>query len=203
MENEFLEESRDVCCPQKPDGAKTFFRDAREVIYILAIFMLIYVLFFRMVVVSGDSMNDTLVEGDRLILISNLLYWEPEQGDVIVASKDSFRNGENIIKRVIATEGQTVNIDFTTGEVSVDGVVLEELYISSPTMLDEGMQFPQKVREGCVFVMGDNRMDSLDSRSPSIGQIDCREILGKAVFLLLPGADEEHEQDFTRIGVIG
>ncbi len=181
----------------------SLFRDCRELVYVLAIFMLIYVLCFRMVVVSGDSMNDTLVDGDRLILVSNLLYWEPEAGDIIVASKDSFRNGERIIKRIIATEGQTVDIDFETGEVTVDGKLLVEDYISSPTMLPEGTQFPLTVKEGCVLVMGDNRMDSADSRDPRIGQIDCREILGKAFFLLLPGQDEDHAIDFKRIGVIG
>lgn len=182
-----------------------FFRDARDVLYILAIFMLVYVLFFRAVVVVGDSMFDTLANGDRLLLISNLVYTDPKQGDIVVASKDSFRNGECIIKRVIATEGQTVDIDFRTGTVYVDGVALTEEYLYTGTYLPEGVKFPLTVDAGCVFVMGDNRMDSKDSRNPQIGLIDEREILGKAIFLLWPGTGSgEHpvDLDLSRIGVV-
>ncbi len=182
---------------------RSLFRDSRELVYILAFFMLIYVLCFRMVEVVGDSMNHTLVDGDRLLLVSNVFYRQPKQGDIIVASKDSFRNGECIIKRVIALEGQTVDIHFDTGEVYVDGELLEETYISSLTTDYEGMTFPLTVEEGCVFVMGDNRGDSMDSRHPSIGLIDEREILGKAILIVLPGWDETHERDYGRIGVIG
>ena len=182
-----------------------FFRDARDVLYILAIFMLVYVLFFRAVVVVGDSMFDTLANGDRLLLISNLVYTDPKQGDIVVASKDSFRNGECIIKRVIATEGQTVDIDFRTGTVYVDGEHLTEEYLYTGTYLPEGVKFPLTVDAGCVFVMGDNRMDSKDSRNPQIGLIDEREILGKAIFLLWPGTgSDEHpvDLDLSRIGVV-
>ncbi len=179
------------------------FLDLREIVLVLTVFMLIYVLCFRTVVVSGSSMKDTLHDGDRLILISSFLYPEPKQGDVVVASKDSFRNGECIIKRVIATEGQTVDINFDTGEVYVDEVLLDEEYIYSGTYMEEGMSFPLTVADGCVFVMGDNRMESLDSRNPVIGMIDCREILGRAVLLLLPGRDPvTGAMDFSRIGVI-
>ena len=154
-----------------------------------------------MVIVVGGSMYDTLVNGDRLILISNVLYRNPKAGDIVVASKDSFRDGECIVKRVIATEGQEVDIDFTNGNVYVDGVLQEEDYISTPTMLYEGVSFPLVVEEGCIFVMGDNRMDSKDSRSTEIGLIDCREILGKAVFLLFPGKDAiSGKLDLGRIG---
>ena len=179
------------------------FADARDIFYILVGFMLVYVLFFRAVVVVGDSMFDTLVNGDRLLLVNNLVYQNPKQGDIIVASKDSFRNGECIIKRVIATEGQTVDIDFTTGTVYVDDVALDEPYLYSGTYRPEGMKFPLTVDEGCIFVMGDNRMDSKDSRSIEIGLIDQREVLGKAIFLLLPGTgsdDHPVEFDITRIG---
>ena len=188
--------------PKKPTGMQAFYKEMREILMILAVFMLIYVLFFRVVVVVGDSMNDTLVDGDRLLLISSTLYNNPKQGDIIVASKDSFRNGECIIKRVIATEGQVIDIDFETGAVYVDGEEIEELYISSPTFDNEGMVFPLTVAEGCVFVMGDNREDSTDSRSPQIGLIDEREILGKVIFLLIPGSDQEHAFEIGRIGVV-
>ena len=182
--------------------AQQIFKEARDILYILAVFMLVYVFFFRSVVVVGGSMLDTLVEGDRLLLISNTIYRNPKCGDIVVASKDSFRNGECIIKRVIATEGQTVDIDFKTGVVYVDGVALDEPYVYSGTYRQEGMRFPLTVDEGCVFVMGDNRMDSKDSRSPEIGLIDEREILGKVVFLMIPGADDGFPFDVSRIGVV-
>ncbi len=189
---------------KKEPWPRALFRDARDILYVLAIFMLVYIFCFRTIVVIGDSMYDTLVDGDRLLLISNFLYRDPKQGDIIVASKDSFRGGECFIKRVIATEGQTVDIDFKTGTVYVDGLALEEDYLFSPTNLPEGVNFPIVVDAGCVFVMGDNRMDSMDSRDPSIGMVDCREILGRAVFLMFPGDDGgKVEKDFGRIGVIG
>ena len=157
-----------------------------------------------MVGVSGPSMKATLVDGDWLLLLGNVLYGEPKQGDVIVASKDAFDDGKPIVKRVIATEGQVVDIDFSTGTVYVDGVALEEDYTYSKTTLDEGVSFPLMVEKGHVFVLGDNRGWSRDSRSPDIGQIDHREILGKAFFLFMPGTNGgEDPLDFSRIGVLG
>ena len=174
-----------------------------DLIHALAWIMILCLLLFRMVIVSGSSMYSTLWDGDWLLLLSSTVYQNPQQGDIVVASKDSFRNGEAIIKRVIATEGQTVDIDFEAGLVYVDGVALDEPYIYTPTNHEEGMEFPLTVEKGCLFVMGDNRNGSLDSRSPSIGQVDKREILGKALFLVIPGADEDtHERDFDRIGAL-
>lgn len=188
----------------KPAGEtkeQSLFRDAKDIFVILAIFIVVYILFFRVVVVVGDSMYDTLVDGDRLLLVSNVLYRNPQPGDVIVASKDSFRNGECIVKRIIATQGQTVDIDFDNGIVYVDGEALQEDYVYSLTCNAEGITFPLTVDEGFVFVMGDNRMDSMDSRSPTIGQIDQREILGKVVFLIFPGnKGGKLSRDFSRIG---
>lgn len=175
-----------------------------DLVYLLAGIMLVLLLLVRVVVVKGPSMNATLVDGDYLLLISNVFYQNPQQGDIIVASKDDFKDGEPIIKRVIATEGQTVDIDFETGIVYVDGTALDEPYTNTPTNLEEGNQFPMQVQEGCVFVMGDNRNKSKDSRNPEIGLIDCREILGRAVFLLFPGNDEDqgYPRDFGRLGVV-
>ncbi len=184
---------------------QSFFKDVKDVLVIICAFMVAYVLFFRAVVVVGDSMYDTLASGDRLLVLNNLVYTQPKRGHIIVASKDSFRGGECIIKRVIATEGQEVDIDFKTGTVYVDGQALDEAYIYTPTTRPEGMKFPLVVDEGCVFVMGDNRLKSMDSRDPDIGLIDEREILGRAIFLLWPGnGTSEHpiEFDFGRIGVI-
>ena len=178
--------------------------DLRDVVVVLVVFLLLFMMAFRIVSVKGPSMYDTLLDGDRLILLSSVFYREPKQGDVIVASLESFKDGECIVKRVIATEGQVVDIDFLTGEVRVDGVLLDEPYIHTPTDRSEGVEFPVVVEPGHVFVMGDNRGNSLDSRSHEIGQIDKRQILGKAIFLLFPGNNLGRDEiDFSRIGVIG
>lgn len=174
-----------------------------DFVYLLAAIILIFMLCFRVVVVSGTSMNNTLLDGDYLLLLGDVFYRNPQPGDVIVASKDSFDNGAPIVKRVIATEGQEVNIDFQSGIVYVDGVALDEPYTLTPTNTPEGIAFPLVVEEGCIFVMGDNRNASKDSRDPEIGQIDRREILGKVIFLFFPGTNKgTHRVDFSRIGVV-
>ncbi len=148
-------------------------------------------------------MNNTLLDGDYVLLLNNVLYQNPQQGDIIVASKESFKDGEPIIKRIIATEGQTVDIDFSAGVVYVDGVALDESYTLTPTNMKEGISFPLTVDEGCVFVMGDNRNKSKDSRSTEIGLIDRREIMGRAIFLVFPGTNKDVEsRDFSRIGAL-
>ena len=187
----------------KTGGKSAVVSYLRDLAFLLTGILLIFMLLFRMVIVSGPSMKNTLVDGDCLLLLSNVLYREPKQGDIIVASKSTYDNGDPIIKRVIATEGQTVNIDFVLGIVYVDGVALDEPYTLTPTNLPEGVQFPLVVAEGCVFVMGDNRNESKDSRSYEIGLIDCREILGKVFFLCFPGNDGGRiERQYDRIGVI-
>ena len=175
-----------------------------DTIALFAVVMVVFVLLFRIVVVSGSSMYSTLWHGDYLLVMSGVLYGEPEAGDIIVASKESFNDGEPIIKRVIATEGQTVDIDFEKGVVYVDGVALEEEYVYTPTNVSEGVAFPLTVAEGCIFAMGDNRNNSRDSRYPDIGMIDEREVLGKAILLLVPGRGslDQDDRDFSRIGVL-
>ncbi len=167
------------------------------------VIVLVFLLLFRVAVVSGPSMKPTLVNGDYLLLLSNTFYRDPKQGDIVVASKESFHNGEPIIKRVIATEGQEVDIDFEEGVVYVDDEPLDEPYTLSPTYLEEGVRFPLIVEDNCVFVMGDNRNNSKDSRNPEIGQVDCREILGKVLLLMIPGTDEEtRKKDWSRMGAV-
>ena len=188
---------------EKESWQKSIMTYLHDLTHMLAVIMIVFLLLFRVVIVSGSSMYSTLWDGDWVLVTGNLLYNEPEYGDIIVASKDSFNDGEAIIKRVIATEGQTVDIDFNAGIVYVDGVALEEDYTYTPTNYEEGMVFPLVVEEGCVFAMGDNRNDSKDSRHPSIGMIDCREILGKAVFILFPGTDHGYaDRNFDRIGAL-
>ena len=177
-----------------------------DLVYLLAAIMLAFILLFRIVIVDGTSMNQTLLHGDYLLLMSNTFYRNPQYGDIVVISKDSFDDGDPIVKRVIATEGQTVDIDFYAGIVYVDGIALDEPYVNTPTNTEGGMLFPLTVEEGCVFVMGDNRNRSRDSRYPEIGQVDEREILGKAIFLILPGdpdgPDGPEKADISRIGAI-
>ena len=190
---------------QKLSWQKSIIMYLHDIVYLLAILMVGLLLVFRIVIVSGSSMYDTLVDGDYLLLLSNVFYSNPEPGDIVVLSKDSFDDGTPIVKRVIATEGQTVDIDFINGIVYVDGAALEETYVYSPTTNSGGVHFPQVVEEGCVFVLGDNRSVSRDSRYPDIGQVDKREILGKAILLVLPGDPDDQGQrqrDFSRIGDI-
>lgn len=174
-----------------------------DLVYMLLAIMLVFLLVFRVIVVSGNSMYSTLWDGDFMLLLSNTFYSEPKQGDVVVISKRAYENGKPIVKRVIATEGQTVDIDFQEGVVYVDGQALEEDYIFCATHLAEGTQFPLVVEENHVFVMGDNRGVSKDSRDPEIGQIDTREILGKAIVLMIPGTHHgQLARDLNRVGII-
>ena len=188
---------------EKSTGGSAALEYLHDVVYILALILVVFTFCMRVVIVSGSSMFSTLVDGDYLLLINRPLCGELERGDIVVASMDRFKGGEPIVKRVIATEGQEVDIDFRLGVVYVDGVALEEDYIYTPTHLSEGMEFPLVVEEGCLFLMGDNRGDSRDSRAPEIGLVDEREILGRAVFLLMPGdgrGEYTVEKDPGRIG---
>lgn len=135
--------------------------------------------------VQGPSMEPTLYQGNR-VLVFSLLY-EPKQGDVIVMD-ESLEIGDSIVKRVVATEGQTVDINTATGEVTVDGVVFDAPIKTSLDNVIQGdsMSFPVTVPEGHVFVMGDNRAHSYDSRTSSLGFIDERDIIGKAIYIISP-----------------
>ncbi len=188
---------------QKLPWDKSLVLYLHDLVYLLCTIVVVLLLVFRVVVVSGSSMYDTLLHGDMLLLLSNTLYTNPEQGDIIVLSKDSFDNGVPIVKRIIATEGQTVDIDFDEGVVYVDGIALEESYAHTPTNTTGTMTFPLTVEEGCLFVLGDNRNESRDSRYTEIGQIDKREVMGKAFFLFFPGSGKYGtEFDINRIGAL-
>ena len=200
----FFEKRKQKPAPQEKRTAVEIGLDyLHDVVYILAIILVLFTFCVRVVIVNGSSMFSTLAHGDCLLLLNRPICGELEQGDIVVASMDRFHDGEAIVKRVIATEGQTVDIDFRAGVVYVDGVALEEDYIYTPTHLAEGMEFPLVVSEGCLFLMGDNRGDSRDSRAPEIGLVDEREILGRAVFLMLPGTGRGEytvDRDINRIG---
>lgn len=175
-----------------------------DMIFMLVIVMAVLMLFLRIIVVDGPSMESTLLNGDYMLLVGNMFYKNPSYGDIVVVSKQAYDNGKPIVKRVIATEGQTVDIDFNEGVVYVDGVALDEPYTKTLTALKEGTTFPLVVEEGKVFVMGDNRNNSKDSRSTQIGLVDKREVLGKVAFILFPGTGMggTEQRDFGRIGVV-
>lgn len=149
----------------------------------LIVCVLIFVFLFRLVDVVGDSMNPTLENGDKMV-VSNLFY-TPKQGDIVIFRKDDYKETA-LVKRVIATEGQTVEIDFYRGEVYVDGVLMDEPYIAEPTRNQIDFKGAMVVPEGCVFVMGDNRNNSTDSRDSRIGMVDTRMIIGKVLFTVFP-----------------
>lgn len=157
---------------------------------------------FQLSDVQGRSMLQTLQDGDYMLVLRAPLCGEYERGDIVVARKESFME-ERIVKRVIATGGQTVDIDFDRGIVYVDGTALEEDYINDLTYTDEGLSFPVTLGENEVFLMGDNRNGSTDSRSPRLGPVDKRYLVGKAVVLLFPGRDDTTKaRDFSRIGLL-
>ncbi len=202
---------------QEPKGYG-FYTLLHDFVYIFAAVTIVFVFAIRLVGVSGDSMYPTLHHADYLCLLSNVLYRDIRQGDIVVVTVDDGQyENEPIVKRVIATGGQTVDIDFDEGIVYVDGEPLDEPYINEPTYLSYqevglGQSYPLTVAEGSLFVMGDNRNHSADSRYAPIGPIDEREVLGKVLCVLLPGrgaqdgGESRYEdcktRDFKRIGIV-
>ena len=151
----------------------------------VVIIFLIFMLAVRVVGVEGDSMVPTLNNGDRLIIASAPR--TSERGDIIIIAQPWERDN-SLVKRVIGVGGDTIDIDFQNGYVYVNGEKQTEEYVKELTHINYDMQFPLTVPEGCVFVMGDNRNESLDSRSSRIGFIDENYVLGKALFRLHPDA---------------
>jgi len=164
--------------------------------------VLLFTFVVRLIGVSGPSMQDTFYTNDR-VLVLNSLFCDFEPGDVVIVDAYNAELDDTIVKRIIAVGGQTVDIDFFTGTVYVDGTALDEPYTKEPTYTAEGIQFPVTLKENEVFVMGDNRNHSTDSRSYRLGPVDEQYIQGKAVFLLFPGKTPYTEKlDFSRIGLI-
>ncbi len=171
---------------------------AGSLVYAVLAMIVLNLFVFRSITVDGESMNNTLQDQDRVI--STNFFYTPSRGDIVVIQADKVPNyvthkyGEPIIKRVIALAGDTIKFDFDNGEVYLkkagesDFELLEEDYIAAPTYnsLDRHTGEEHTVPEGCVFVMGDNRNNSLDSRSMYVGDVDTDLIMGKAFVRLFP-----------------
>ena len=169
------------------------------------VLVLIFSFFFRIIQVDGESMVPTLQNGEKLIVWG--AGYEPQRGDVVIV--DSYTPyGKPLVKRVIAKGGDTICIDYETGTVAVNGEVLQEDYIAEPTYLGYDVEFPYTVPEGTVFVMGDNRNHSADSRYARLGCVDESRILGRVLLRIIPGRQTNEEGDvvggrnFRRIGAV-
>ncbi len=153
----------------------------------LVCIILIFVFVGRFIYVDGDSMNPTLWDKDMMVV--QTLGYTPAQGDVVVLTKYFANVRGPIVKRVIAVGGQTVDIDYDAGTVTVDGVKLSEPYIKEPMQQPFDSRMGNEhvvVPEGSVFVMGDNRNNSSDSRFLELGTVDERYVIGRAFFVTLP-----------------
>ena len=163
-------------------------KDMYDWVQCLIVALIICVVFFaffvRIIDVVGTSMNPTLNNSDKM-LVSGLFY-KPKVGDVVVFKKDEYNPNKALVKRVIAVAGQEINIDFDRGIVYIDGQPIQEDYIAELTKTKEDFIGPKTVPEGCVFVMGDNRNMSTDSRKTEIGMVYTRLILGKAYMVIYP-----------------
>jgi len=187
---------------KQQDSSRDLYEWVQALVCSVLAVVIVFTFVIRLIGVDGRSMLPTLQHGDRLLVLNSLIYDDYQYGDIVVLRKETFLE-DPIVKRVIATGGQTVDIDFSTGSVYVDDQLLQEDYINELTFLEEGMDFPLTVPEGSIFVMGDNRNASSDSRNDRLGTVDTRYVIGKAVILAFPGPDAATQQrNFGRIGVI-
>ncbi len=195
-------EARQAEAAEKKFCGREIYEWVQALVFSVLTVVLLFTFVIRLIGVDGHSMMPTLQDGDRLLVLNSALCGGYRRGDIVVLRKESFLP-EPIVKRVIATEGQVVDIDFFSGAVFVDGQQLHEDYVNEPTFLEEGMEFPLTVPKGSIFIMGDNRNASNDSRDVRLGAVDARYVIGKAVFLAFPGPDAvTEERIYGRIGEI-
>ena len=171
---------------EKGSLASDLFDWAEALVYALALLVVVCAFFVRLSGVQGTSMYPTLDNGDQLLLLS-FGYNEPERGDIVVLMADDFMD-KPLVKRVIGIGGDVIDMD-PSGTVTVNGEALYEPYINDLNGQDMylgDIQFPLTVPDGQVFVMGDNRNGSSDSRKAEVGTIPYEKIVGKAVFRLFP-----------------
>lgn len=154
-----------------------------SIVISVVVIVLMFTFVARTATISGDSMLPTLTDGETIVVYE--FFYTPEVGDIIVF-RTTDEDDEPYIKRVIATEGQTVDIDFDFGIVYVDGAIVDSSYAYTDTNMRGDVDFPVTVPEGCVFVLGDNRNNSKDSRFSDVGMVSYEQIIGKAVFELFP-----------------
>lgn len=183
---------------EKPSAEVNIFEWVEMVVLSACLILLVFTFVLRPARVDGNSMQETLHNGEML-LISDIAY-KPQRGDILVFQKINSTHPAPIVKRVIATDGETVDIDFDTWTVTVTDVngeahVLEESYrkLATDARVTSNLEYPVKVGEGQLFVMGDNRNHSLDSRSSSIGLVDENEVIGKVLFRFFP---------FNKVGTV-
>lgn len=182
-------EEMDNSVPQLGAAVINCFEWVESLVTALVVVVILFTFLFRVVTVDGTSMLPNLYGGDRLVVSS--YFYTPKQGDIVVL-KRTVGLTKPIVKRVIALPGQTVDIDYTLGRVYVDGEEVDEsAYIDSdithePMTSEPLLEFPQTVPEGHIFVLGDNRQVSEDSRFEAVGMVDERYILGKAELILFP-----------------
>jgi len=183
-----LQEQEAAELPEKEKRAEeeSLFDWVRAMISAVLGVILVFLFVVQLITVQGPSMQPTLYAGDKVVVLKSL-FCDIEAGDVVVVQQYNAVLNDTIIKRVVATEGQSIDIDFSSGTVYVDGVALEEAYIAERTYMEEGLNFPVTLGEGELFLLGDNRNHSTDSRSPMLGVVDERYVVGEAVFLLVPG----------------
>lgn len=209
-EHKKLERSEDTGAERPAeDGEKepetlegTLYCWAQALIAAVAGVVLLFTFAFRLIGVSGPSMQDTLYTGDRLLVL-NAAYCDFAPGDVVVINDYNAELSDTLVKRIIAVGGQTIDIDLASGTVYVDGQALEEPYVKGRTDTTEGTQFPLTLAEDEVFVMGDHRDHSTDSRSARLGAVKEGYLQGKAIFLLFPGATPDlGAREWGRIGLV-
>jgi len=185
---------------RRKDSGKMELHDWLQCIVTAIVFgIFIFVFVGRTIGVQGDSMRPTFRYNDRVIM-SNLFY-TPRNGDVIIfqAPHESF--SDPLVKRVIAVAGQTVDINFDEGYVYVDSYRLIEPYVNALITRPHDFAGPVTVPEGYVFVLGDNRNASADSRDNRVGMVDTRYILGRVLFIIVPGGGADG-RDWSRIGPV-